>query len=181
MKALATRRALYRDPAPEFVEAVQVTRFWALVNTTGDCWEWQGDKDRDGYGVFSWNGRSYGAHRLALSFATGESMGPGLETCHACDNPGCCNPDHLRFDTRAGNVADMVARGRDRNGHKRLTDDEVRVMRERRANGASQKVLARDFGVSESLVTQIVRGLRRADAPGPIHSKNAIYATTKEN
>lgn len=178
METLATRRAVYRDPAPEFAEAVQVTRFWALVNTTGDCWEWQGDKNRDGYGVFSWNGRRYGAHRLALSFATGESMGTGLETCHACDNPGCCNPDHLRFDTRMSNVREMHDRGRSVCPSARLTESDVRTIRTRRSHGAPQKILARDYGLSAAYVSEIVRGLTWKDAGGPIQSKNSQYERT---
>jgi len=34
---------------------------------------------------------------------------------HLCDNPGCCNPAHLRWTTQAMNVADALAKGRHRN------------------------------------------------------------------
>lgn len=167
----ASRRRTAVDPHPDLMEAVTVTRFWSLVEALdGDmCWPWQGDRDTGGYGVFMYHGKKHGAHQLALSFATGEKRGT-LDTCHSCDNPSCCNPAHLRFDTRAANIADMDARGRRVNTGK-LTAEQVREMRERRANGARQIDLARDYGVTDGLVSQIVRGKKWASAGGPIETE----------
>ena len=167
------RRKVNADPHPDLIDAIAVTRFWSLVDQSGECWNWRGDTDDNGYGVFFWRGRKYGAHQLALSFTVGEMKAQGLDTCHACDNPPCCNPAHLRFDTRRSNVADMYRRGRGVDGTKKLTDEDVRILRERRASGARQKDLAEQFGVSVALVSAIVRGLRRADAPGPIQQRSA--------
>ena len=125
------------------------------------------------------------AHELALTFATGEVRADWLETCHSCDNPPCCNPAHLRFDSRQGNVDDMVSRDRhargERNGHAKLTADDVAVMRARAANGATGKALSRDYGVSQGLVNGILSGERWASAPGPTrpthgNTKHGKYA-----
>ena len=171
------RRQVNPDPSPEFEEAVQITRFWRLVNVGGheECWDWRGDQN-GGYGAFYYRGRMRRAHELALSFTTGESRHPDLDTCHECDNPACCNPAHLRFDTRKSNVGDMHSRGRGLRGDShpsatRMTSEKVRLMRERRALGATQRTLAEDFGVSEGYVSEIVRGLVWKSAPGPIQKK----------
>lgn len=170
-QVLPTRRSVNPDPHPELIEAVAVSRFWRMVQSGADdeCWPWAGDT-RKGYGVFFYKGSLYGAHELALTFSTGERRHPTLDTCHSCDNPICCNPAHLRFDTRASNVREMVSRGRSRNGSK-LDAADVRLMRERRALGARQKDLADQFGITDGQVSMIIRGLRWAHAGGPIENE----------
>ena len=98
--------------------ARRVTAFWASVSPANDngCRLWDGYTE-DGYGRFWWDGRMVGAHELALTFATGEQRLPHLDTCHGCNVPLCCEPTHLRFDTRAGNMADMARRGPPTQGH----------------------------------------------------------------
>lgn len=173
---IGNRRCAAQDPDPLYADAVAVSRFWRLVDVRAEteCWPWRGDVDRGGYGVFVYRGRKAGAHEYALSFTTGERRLPSLDTCHSCDNPSCCNPLHLRFDTRAWNVRDMHERGRARNGSV-LTDDDVVLIRERRAAGARQIDLAEQFGLTDGAVSMIVRGLRWPNAGGPIQSKNNQY------
>lgn len=48
-------------------------------------------------------------------------------------------------------------------------------MRERRAAGTSQHDLAADYGIVQAHVSNIVRGLRYADAPGPIEKVRRYY------
>lgn len=167
------RRRVVHDPHPDLADAVAVSRFWSLVDRHGDedCWPWLGDTQRGGYGLFVWRGRRVGAHELALSFTRGERRVANLDTCHSCDNPPCCNPAHLRFATHAENVRDMVIRGRCVASNRTLTDEDVRTIRMRRSLGARQKDLARDFGVSDGWISEIVRGLKRASAGGPIETK----------
>ena len=87
-------------------------RFWSYVDV-GDparCWPWLGATDRQGYGWFTWPGQGqrrqkYRAHRVALALI--EPPGADELLClHACDVPGCCNPNHLRWGTAADNVRD---------------------------------------------------------------------------
>ena len=172
MSNTVDRRCRAQDPHPDLRGAVTVSRFWRLVGVKGedDCWEWKGDRN-DGYGVFQFEGRIFGAHELALSFTTGEKRHPELDTCHSCDNPPCCNPAHLRFDTRAGNVADMVARDRASKHQRKLTDEQIVLLRERRALGAKQKDLAEQFGITDGQVSMIVRGIRWPHVGGPIETK----------
>jgi hypothetical protein len=166
-------------------QAVSVSRFWRLVERHSEtqCWPWLGDRDGSGYGVFYFEGSLRGAHELALSFSTGEVRHPYLMTCHSCDNPPCCNPNHLRFDTAQGNVDDMHERGRVHRGSKAsrygLTEADVLLMRERRALGARNKDLALDFGVTISAVTAIVHGRNWKHVGGPITNRG-ISRTRKE-
>lgn len=176
----SSSRRINQNPDDSLTDAVSVTRFWSLVDQTGECWNWRGDTDRNGYGVFVWRGKRHGAHALALSFTTGELRADELDTCHSCDNPACCNPDHLRFDTRFSNVQDMDSRGRRSVPNARLTPDQVITMRTRRANGAPQTILTRDYGISAAYVSEIVRGRTWKDAGGPLQEKNAQYERTTQ-
>lgn len=164
-------------PKPYATEA-KVTEFWRHVDATaGDdaCWEWLGYKEK-GYGRFYYRNRMRMAHDLALSFTTGEARLRNWDTCHSCDNPSCCNPAHLRFDVRQGNVRDMTSRGRqargERNGQASLSDEDVVNIRRRRAAGAKQSNLAEEYGLTPSAVSMIVRGERWTHVGGPISSQH---------
>lgn len=78
----------------------------------GQCWEYGGTCNPDGYGKLHVGGRRYvGAHRIAYQ----QFIGPiptGLVVRHTCDNPPCCNPSHLTLGTVADNAKDSVERGR---------------------------------------------------------------------
>lgn len=174
-KRLPTSRNVNSDPHEEFSDAVTVSRFWRTVSVAGDfeCWMWNGDTDRDGYGIFMWQGKRKPAHEMALSFSTGEKRHPALDTCHSCDEPACCNPLHLRFDTRKSNVRDMYVRGR-QNNHKILTDGDIQLIRERRALGARQADIASEFGCSDSYISMVIRGIKRPEAGGPIENRKQV-------
>lgn len=76
-----------------------------------DCWIWIGDTGSNKYGYFSLQGRRYLAHRIAYFFEH-PSDSQNLLVCHKCDNPSCCNPNHLFLGTDLDNNRDMVSKGR---------------------------------------------------------------------
>lgn len=95
--------------------------FWNSVEKKpGSCWEWKRGRYAQGYGQVLFAGKVMGAHRAAYILANGE-IPPGLHILHSCDNPPCCNPEHLRAGTHQDNVADKVSRSRCRNGRGRFT------------------------------------------------------------
>lgn len=89
-------------------------RVWSRIdkssNTRG-CWEWTGYCHSWGYGQISIKHKTYAMHRLMYEQFKGP-IPDGLFICHACDNPKCCNPDHLWAGTQKENIQDCVRKGR---------------------------------------------------------------------
>ena len=81
-----------------------------LSEVVGDCWEWQGPKSWNGYGLITGN-VSRTAHRVAYECWVGP-VPTGLDVHHECHNRLCINPRHLRAVTRSENMRDPVTRQR---------------------------------------------------------------------
>jgi len=135
-------------------------RFWAKVERKGpdECWPWTGGR-RAGYGhLVVWEcGRKrwVSAHRWVYAWAHGP-IAEGLCVLHSCDVPECVNPKHLRTGTKKENSGDMVRRRRFRNRGSVLTEDAVREIRRRHAQGDSQASMAREFGVNPVSINAVV-------------------------
>jgi len=82
------------------------------------CWEFEGHRNRDGYGSFFVNGERDQAHRWAWRVANGP-IADGLHVRHMCDNPPCCNPNHLELGTHADNMRDRHERGHYAHGYRK--------------------------------------------------------------
>lgn len=75
------------------------------------CWVWQGSLSGSGYGRAWFRGRAWPVHKIMYTMHKGE-VPDGAVVCHTCDNPPCCNPDHLWFGTQDANVRDAYDKGR---------------------------------------------------------------------
>jgi hypothetical protein len=140
-------------------------RFWNKVDKIENgCWNWTASVRKDGYGQFQLHGAPKSAHRVAWFFKHGRW--PNDLLLHSCDNPRCVNPSHLREGTHQDNMRDRSARGRcARNGGEacgraKLTAAQVSDIR--KAAG-TQRAIAAAYGVTQSLVSQIQRGVVWAD------------------
>ena len=123
-----------------------------------DCWEWIGGKDAYGYGAVRIGNKSQKAHRIALVLS-GVKEEVTMDCCHACNNPGCVNPKHLRFGTRKDNFKDKEVTGAgkgSRNNMAKLNEVSVDAIRKSYLDGKSQYEIAREFNVSQPTVSMIV-------------------------
>lgn len=80
----------------------------AFEPNTG-CWIFAGRWDKDGYGMFHFNGRTIRAHQAAFAIFHGR-LPRGREIDHTCNNRACCNPDHLQAVSRACNCRRIWSR-----------------------------------------------------------------------
>lgn len=152
------------DLESAFDSAVADGRFWAKVSrTVAGCWEWQGYRDRQGYGHLMRDGVNHLAHRYAFALVHGPASGV---VRHSCDNPPCCNPRHLQDGSQSDNIDDRQRRGRHRPGRfpgeahpsHRLTNAQILDARSRRASGESVKSIAKLYGTSYGWMQRILVG-----------------------
>lgn len=81
------------------------------------CWEWRGAASKKGYGRVKISGKLYLPHRVMAVYAgilddAADTTQRRVCVLHECDNPRCCNPEHLKVGTMSQNMKDCVARGR---------------------------------------------------------------------
>jgi hypothetical protein len=69
----------------------------------GQCWLWNGERNRRGYGRFNLRRKHVAAHRHGYERAIGP-IPEGLQIDHLCRNPSCVNPAHLEAVTCRENL-----------------------------------------------------------------------------
>ena len=135
------------------------------------CIETTQGRHRQGYGQAIWkkseggNGKTWKAHRRAWVEANGP-IPDGLCVLHKCDNPPCINVEHLFLGTQLDNIADRHAKGRtsrntgnkgETNSQAKLTEQQVRDIRNQYAEGDQLRTIARRYGVHDATIKLIVQ------------------------
>lgn len=139
-------------------------RFWARVDICGEdeCWEWQGAKSpgSHNYGKLSaWGEQaSIYAHRVVWELENGQ-IPEGMFVCHTCDNPPCCNPDHLFLGTPKDNVQDAISKGRWKTHMQKpaLNAEQTETIRSMYGKpGATLKKLSEIFSVCTATIFKVI-------------------------
>ncbi len=152
------------------------SRFFAKISTIPTergCLDWTASKG-NGYGRFRIGGSKFKANRVAYFLHHGVDPGE-LDVCHSCDRPSCANPAHFFLDTHAGNMRDMMKKGRcnsprgdahgsrlhpermargEAQGCAKLKASDIPIIR---ADGRAQHKIAADYGVSQVAISLIKR------------------------
>lgn len=122
-----------------------------------DCWVWTASLTHNGYGQTT-SPLGARAHRVSYQLHVGP-IPEGMCVLHRCDNRACVNPDHLFLGTHADNMADMLAKGRDKrvgnqNARSVLTEEQVLDIR---ADTGTQRGIADKYGVGKSTIANILQ------------------------
>ncbi len=111
------------------------------------CWLWTGRTAHFGYGQVRWDGRNMAASR-AMYIAIHGPLGSRDFVLHKCDNPPCCNPEHLELGDHRLNMKQMRERGR-AVGMFRALDPALRdEIKELRSGGLTHREIAAVCNVS---------------------------------
>lgn len=167
-----------------------IERYRSLVIVPADseaCWGWSGRLVAKGYPVVT-VGKSFQiyAHRLSYQINVGP-IPNGQFVCHHCDNPPCTNPAHLFLGTALDNARDrdskdrgahrkgesspfgatrggvpLPRRGSDNSKAKLSEAQATEIIARYRAGGVTQRALATEYGIHQSIVSEIVNGKRWA-------------------
>lgn len=156
-------KARYAGSAMPPTKRELIERFFeqAIQSNTDACIDWPFGKTSICYGQTYMAGKPEHAHVYVCRLVHGEKPPEKDHAAHNCGRPICVNPRHLRWATRAENMADKIRHGTDDRGEAnvqaKLTDDAVREIR--RLRGVeTQRKLARRFGVRHTTIGAIQRG-----------------------
>jgi hypothetical protein len=130
------------------------------------CLEWPRARALKGYGELTIQGKHRKAHRVAYEISVGP-IPKGMQVCHRCDNPACFRPSHLWAGSNADNSHDRELKGRGkrvnlphgiRHHSAKLTEDQVREIRELVAQGWTHRALGARLGVSHRTIGGVAVG-----------------------
>jgi LysM repeat protein len=154
-------------------------RLWSKITKAQDansCWPWTGPVGTRGYGLLTVASKTKQAHRLVWEEQHG-AISDGMVICHKCDNPNCCNPNHLFIGTQKDNLADCRAKGRFPAGPRhglalhperrargskvstaKLTERDIPEIYHAKVAGDSIYAIAERYGVSASTIHLVCKG-----------------------
>lgn len=147
-----------------------LARFWGKVEKTPTCWLWTASTVR-GYGQFTLprvSGKQphISAHRYAWELTNGP-IADNLSVLHRCDQPLCCNPNHLFLGTQQDNLDDARQKGRLVDGKHliKLSDADLAAIRTQYRPRQNGHELAARYGVSLVHLLRVVNGTARVVRP----------------
>lgn len=119
------------------------------------CWLWIGAINESSYGSMRVNKKTLLAHRISFELHS-RPIPKGKLVLHRCDNSLCVNPAHLYIGTDSDNTKDKLLRGR---MNSKLSFALSKEIISNYSEGLlSQKDIGVKYGVSQTLISQIIRG-----------------------
>lgn len=151
----------------------------ARCEREGSCWVWTLALTTDGRPIWHYNGKQTPlvVRRLMWELRNKQPMPAGRYACAACETPGCVwhvealtRSEQMYLASSKGRVggpqhAATLARTKRRMSTK-LTDEKAESMRRKRAEGATYKALADEFGVHLSFAARVCNGTAWAPVGG---------------
>lgn len=134
--------------------------FWSKVDikdNKDECWNWLASTDYVGYGHFNINDYDDTlAHRVAYIICRSNIPDDKIVT-HQCNNPSCCNPDHLQLGTHSENIQYSLRCDR----HSVLTNEHVREIHKLLLEGnLKQSEIAELYNIARTEISRINTGER---------------------
>jgi hypothetical protein len=137
-----------------------------LVEENNGCKLWNG-ANLKGYGLITINGVTTKLHRFVLEQKLQRKIAENMCALHSCNNPSCCNSDHITEGSNKENVEYKVkcqrqSRGEshsvlmkgEKNANAKLTENDVREIRD--ATGKIlQSELAKKYNVSRTHISAV--------------------------
>ena len=133
-----------------------------LENERTECYVWQGHTQNFGYGVYYVNGVTYMPHKVLWTILNGPVPdGYKLRRKPVCEgNKLCCNPDHMELwpiEKEIGGKKEYRHRSRNSKYMTKLSEEDVLEIRRRyREKELSQTGLAKEYGVTQMAIWEIV-------------------------
>lgn len=134
-----------------------------LIPSENGCLIWKNATQKSrGYGWLWYKGRPMLANRLALQMKLKKDLADNIFACHTCNNPPCCNPEHLKEGTNQENMDYKVSSGRqsrlkgEENPDSVLTTEQVIEIRALQ-DLFSKRELSEMFSVSSVTIANIIK------------------------
>jgi hypothetical protein len=137
-----------------------------------ECWKWLGCKITGGYGYFAATNiitgkrTQLGAHRFTALIKY-KVIEDGVYAMHTCDNPACCNPNHIELGDCQKNTKDAVDRGLlkpvkgEKHGRAKLTEQQaIALLKDSKTMTVTQ--LRAKYKLGDTTVRDILSGRRWA-------------------
>ena len=143
------------------------------------CWEWKKGKNQYGYGLakdlddrtqtIGNKMKTSSVHRISYKTFK-EEIPKGKFVCHNCDNPCCCNPDHLFLGSPKDNARDALKKGRLATHNltyrspkgipinAKLTIEDVKKIKQRISGNERIIEIAEDYSVNPQCIYSIKNG-----------------------
>ena len=129
-----------------------------IVESSEGCLLFIGPKTGNGYGVIGYEKRQDYVHRVVWKLNNGP-IKEGYCVLHTCDNPACCNIDHLLLGSHKDNTQDMMRKGRHVKPSYRVRSL-VDPIFDLHNSGLSNSEVANHLGISRTSVHHVVHGKR---------------------